>query len=136
MRAKNDASHVIRLLPGEDLLVSIRQFLIKENIQAGWIASCAGSLSEYTMRFANERHAAKRNGYFEIVNLTGTLSANGSHLYICLSNNVGETTGGHLLEGGKIYTTAEIVLIESGKYIFTREHDGSTPWNELQVKKR
>ena len=136
MCAKNDTSHVIRLLPGEDLLVSIRQFLIKENILAGWIASCAGSLSEYTMRFANERQAATRNGYFEIINLTGTLSVNGSHLHICVSDNTGKTTGGHLLKGCKIYTTAEIVLIESGKYIFTREPDGSTPWNELQVKER
>lgn len=38
-----------------------------------------------------------------------------------------------LFPGCKIYTTAEIVLVESGKYVFTREKDGSTSWEELQM---
>jgi predicted DNA-binding protein with PD1-like motif len=36
--------------------------------------------------------------------------------------------------GCKVYTTAEIVIQATGKYKFTRENDGSTPWEELQVK--
>jgi uncharacterized protein len=41
--------------------------------------------------------------------------------------------GGHLMDGCKIYTTAEIVISSSNDYIFKREKDGSTPWEELQV---
>lgn len=136
MPAKNDASYVFRLLPGADLSASIQRFLIENNIQAGWIASCVGSLTEYSIRFANEQQAAKGNGYFEIISLAGTVSNNGSHLHICISDNTGKTMGGHLMEGCKIYTTAEMVVIESGKYIFTREPDGSTPWDELQIKEK
>ncbi len=136
MSAQNDVSYAFRLLPDDDLRISIQRFVTEKNIKAGWIASCVGSLNEYSIRFANEHEAMQGRGYFEILSLSGTVSNNGSHLHICISDNAGKVTGGHLMEGCKIYTTAEIVLIESGKYIFTREKDGSTPWNELHVQEK
>ena len=134
MQAKNDDSYILRLLPGEDLKISIQRFVEVKKIYAGWIVTCVGSVREYAIRFANEKQPGKGAGYFEIISLSGTLSVNGSHLHICISDNTGKTLGGHLMEGCIIYTTAEIVVMKSGKYIFTRENDGSTPWNELQVK--
>jgi len=65
----------------------------------------------------------------------GTLSVNGSHLHLSISDSTGKTIGGHLLDGCKVYTTAEMVIGESKDLIFTREEDGSTPWKELKVKK-
>jgi len=35
-----------------------------------------------------------------------------------------------------VYTTAEIVIGESSNLLFTREKDGSTPWEELQIQKQ
>ena len=35
-----------------------------------------------------------------------------------------------------VYTTAEIVIGESRELVFTREKDGTTPWEELQVRKK
>jgi len=72
-------------------------------------------------------------GHFEIVSLTGTVSINGSHLHISISDSTGETIGGHLMDGCIVYTTAEIVLLSSDNFEFKREKDGSTPWEELQV---
>ena len=136
MPAKKDSSHVLRLLPGADLKGAIQDFVNKKDIKAGWIVSCAGSLIEYSIRFANQPAAFKDTGHFEIVSLSGTVSISGSHLHISISDSNGKTIGGHLMEGCKVYTTAEIVLIESGKYIFARERDGSTSWRELQVTKK
>jgi hypothetical protein len=72
-------------------------------------------------------------GHFEIVSLTGTVSVNGSHLHISISDSTGKTTGGHLSEGNIIYTTAEIVIGSSNHLQFKREKDGTTEWEELQV---
>ena len=136
MAAKKDTSFAFRLFPGADLRNSIQSFVKERNIQAGWIVSCTGSITEYSIRFANQPEATKCSGQFEIVSLTGAVSINGSHLHISISDDTGKTIGGHLMEGCKIYTTAEIVLVESGKYIFTREKDGSTSWEELQITKK
>jgi predicted DNA-binding protein with PD1-like motif len=128
--------HVIRLKPGEDLKISLNNFVKEHNITAGWVLTCAGSLTNYSLRFANQQEAASDSGHFEIVSLTGTLSANGSHLHMSISDSTGKTIGGHLLDGCKIYTTAEIVIGESSELVFKREKDGTTPWEELQVTRK
>jgi predicted DNA-binding protein with PD1-like motif len=133
MQTRPDQIHALRLLPGQDLREFIQTYIDEHKIKAGWIVTCAGSLTDYNIRFANAPAGAKGTGHFEIVSLTGTVSQNGSHIHISISDSTGKTIGGHLLEGCKIYTTAELILTESSKYLFTREKDGSTPWEELHI---
>lgn len=128
--------HAFRLKPGQDLKKEIDAFVQKEKIEAGWIMTCVGSLTQWNLRFANQPEGEKDNGYFEIVSLVGTVSTNGSHLHLSISDSTGKTIGGHLLDENIIYTTAEIVIGEGKQLIFTREKDGTTPWEELQVKKK
>ncbi len=127
--------HAFRLKPGDDLRAGIVAFVKQENIQAGWVMTCVGSLVQTHLRFANQPIGTKSNGHFEIVSLTGTVSVNGSHLHLSVSDSLGQTTGGHLLNENLVYTTAEIVLGESRRHVFTREKDGTTAWEELQVRR-
>jgi predicted DNA-binding protein with PD1-like motif len=46
----------------------------------------------------------------EIVSITGTLCADGSHIHVSLAKASGEVVGGHLMDGCLVDTTAEIVL--------------------------
>lgn len=127
--------HPIRLKPGQDLKQEIDKYVKSNNIEAGYIITCVGSLTNYNLRFANQPDGSKDSGHFEIVSLTGTVSINGSHIHMSISDSTGKTIGGHLLDSNLIYTTAEIVIGESKDHIFTREKDGTTPWEELQIKK-
>ena len=128
-------THAFRLKPGSDLKKEIESYAKATNIQAGWICCGVGSLTHYNIRFANQQQGNNGTGHFEIVSLAGTVSVNGSHLHISISDSTGKTVGGHLLDGNFIYTTAEIIIQEAEKFVFTREKDGSTPWEELQVNK-
>lgn len=127
-------THPIRLKPGADLKQEIEAYAKTAHIQAGWIASCAGSLIRYNIRFANQPAGSTSEGHFEIVSLSGTVSINGSHIHLSISDSTGKTFGGHLLDGNVVYTTAEIILQEDDRFVFKREKDGSTPWEELQIK--
>lgn len=129
-------THPLRLKPGADLKKEIELYAKANNIQAGWISTCVGSLTHYNIRFANQPQGSKGEGYFEIIYLTGTVSVNGLHLHISVSDSTGKTIGGHLLDSNIVYTTAEIILQEDDAFVFTREKDGTTPWKELQIKKR
>jgi predicted DNA-binding protein with PD1-like motif len=132
----NNKVYVFRLKPAEDLRKSIEAIVKEKNIEAGWINTCVGSLTDYTIRFADQQEGTRGAGKFEIVSLTGTVSVNGCHLHICISDSTGKTIGGHLLEGCKIYTTAEIVIGSTTTYEFTRKKDGTTKWEELQVNEK
>jgi uncharacterized protein len=130
----NITTYVFRLKPGQDLKTAIQQLVNENQVKAGWISTGVGSLTNYNIRFADQTAGSTGSGHFEIVSLTGTVSVNGSHLHISISDSTGKTIGGHLLEGCIIYTTAEIVILSSHDLEFKREKDGTTPWQELQVE--
>lgn len=125
-----------RLKPGQDLLQGIDSVVKSRNIEAGWMLTAVGSLTHYTIRFANQPEGSSGNGHFEIVSLTGILSTTGNHLHISISDSTGQTIGGHLLPGNTIYTAAELVIGYSDQLQFSREQDGTTPWKELQVREK
>lgn len=129
----NLAVHAFRLKPGQDLKTEIQDQVNKKQIKAGWISACVGSLTDYKIRFANQPEGSSGSGHYEIVSLTGTVSMYGSHLHISISDGTGKTIGGHLMDGCRIYTTAEIVLLSSNDLVFKRAKDGTTAWEELQV---
>jgi uncharacterized protein len=136
MQSYSSVIHVFRLKPGQDLRREIEAFVCTHGIEAGWMVTCVGSLTQAHLRFANQTEGAIVQGHFEIVSLTGTVSTHGVHLHLCISDSTGKTVGGHLLERSTVYTTAEIVLGESKDMVFTRVQDGTTPWEELLVQKK
>ena len=133
--SNNITSHAMRLKPGDDVREKLENYVLQNNIKAGWLVTCAGSLIAYNIRFANQEKGNTGQGHFEIVSLTGTLSKNGSHIHISISDSTGNTIGGHLLKGCLVYTTAEIIIQSTNDLNFKREKDGTTPWEELQIEK-
>ena len=126
----------LRLRPGQDLLDELKRFARERGLAAGFVASCAGSARRACIRFANQPSGDTREGHFEIVSLSGTLSAEGAHLHVALSDSTGATFGGHLLSGTILYTTAEIVLGEPEGVEFAREPDSTYGYRELAPRPR
>jgi predicted DNA-binding protein with PD1-like motif len=126
--------HVMRLHPHEDLKLSLQKFARENNIKAAIILTCVGSLEQYNLRFANEKILSSRAGHYEIVSLTGTLSMAACHIHLSISDNKGVTTGGHLMEGNKIYTTAEVAIGELPDLIFHRVPDPTYGFHELAIE--
>lgn len=126
----------LRLRPGQDLRQELLRFARQQRLQAGFIVSCAGSLTRSALRYANQPAASVREGHFEIVSLSGTLSAESSHLHASLADSTGAAFGGHLMDGSRVYTTAEIVIGELDRARFDRTVDSTYGDRELDVKYR
>lgn len=128
--------HTFRLKPQQDLFDSIEDFVKQNNIEAGCILSSVGSLTHATLRLANRDYYNEYEGHFEIVSMTGTVSIHGSHIHVAISDGDGVTIGGHLVGGCKIYTTAEIVLLEMDDVVYKRElYENDSGYEELVVYK-
>ena len=125
-----------RLKPGQDLMEEIEGFCALQNIEAGCLLCAVGSLTHARLRLANRDYFNEYEGYFEIVSLTGTVSTHGSHLHISISDENGQTTGGHLVPGCKIYTTAELVVGVFPEIIYKRELCELSGYEELVVVKK
>ena len=125
-----------RLKPGQDLFDSIEAFVADNKIEAGCVLSAVGSLTHVTLRLANRDIYNEYEGHFEIVSITGTVSTNGSHIHVSISDGDGVTVGGHLVSGCKIYTTAEIVLAVFDDVVYKRELlENDSGYEELVVYK-
>ena len=132
-RASVLKTYSLRLRPGDDLRQQLTAFVQEHHIRAGAMLTCVGSLTMTTLRLANQEAASVYRGHFEIVSLVGTLSVNGSHLHLAVSDSTGRTIGGHLLDGCRVYTTAEIVLGELPEVEYRRETDPAFGYKELVV---
>ncbi len=128
--------YALRLHPGQDLKRELDAFAKINHLQAAFVVTCVGSLRKVALRPANQKEPMLREAKYEIVSLVGTLSPDGSHLHIALSDGAGATIGGHLLEGNEIHTTAEIVLGEAQQLKFSRETDPETTFKELKIGNR
>jgi|WetSurMetagenome_2_1015567.scaffolds.fasta_scaffold83190_3 uncharacterized protein len=123
---------VSRILPGDDLKKGLIDIMDNKCIKSGIILCMVGSLTEAVLRLANGDKKLFI-GPFEIVSAEGTISIDGVHAHIAISDREGSVFGGHLLYGCKIHTTAEISIMESENY-FRRVYDPKTGYKELFIE--
>lgn len=129
-------TYALRLKPGQDLRRELESFAKAEKLQAGLVLTAVGSLTKAALRLADQTETTELEGKFELVSLVGTLSPDGVHLHVSLSDKTGRTVGGHLVEGCTVYTTVELVIGEVEGVRFTRETDAQTGFKELRVQRR
>ena len=121
-----------RLTKGMDLKGEIEKYAI-DNKVSGTIISSVGCLTSLVIRLADGESILKKDGNFEIVSVTGTLSPDGVHIHISVSDEFGNTIGGHLKDGCIVNTTAEVCLVLFDNIKFSRTFDESTRYDELVV---
>jgi len=130
--------HTFRLKPGQDLKTEIERYVTEHAIRAGFIITCVAGLEQATLRMAgaqpDKQDIRTYKGDYEVTSLVGTVSVNGVHLHMSISDNNGASFGGHLKEGTIIHPTAEIVIGEDTSVVYERQHDDETGFPELEVK--
>ena len=98
----------LRLLPGDDLRGALEEKL--GELGAAFVVQGIGSLSVAQLRYAGVEQATALLGDLEILTLAGSLSPDGAHLHMTVSDAAGHVFGGHVARGCIVRTTAEILL--------------------------
>lgn len=127
------AIHTLRLFPSADLRTALTSLPCEQNFEAGFILSALGSLSRVRLRLAGAETVWEREADFEILPLSGTLGPDGPHLHMSVADAAGAVTGGHVLEGCVVRTTAEIVVGMATGWTFRRALDPATGYLELRA---
>lgn len=114
----------LRLNPGDDLLLSLRQAAREQGIQNAAILSGVGSLSQYHYHVVKTTNMppgnvfVKGEGPFDILTITGLIVNGEVHAHVAFSDTEG-AYGGHIEEGCRVLTFAVIVLAEAENVDFT-----------------
>ena len=109
---------VVRMNPGDDVLLSLRQAVQESGIRHGVIVSVIGSLTQYHVHVVKTTNLPpgdvffRGEGPYDILCLTGYILDGRVHAHITISNT--ETAlGGHLEEGCRVLTFAVATLAET-----------------------
>ncbi len=124
----------LRLQPGQDLRAALDAVLRDCGVSAAFVVAGIGSLSVTQLRFAGAAQATLIDGDVEILTLNGSLSADGSHLHMSVSDAQGRVFGGHVAQGCMVRTTAEILVALLPGYALSRAPDPQTGFAELVVR--
>lgn len=126
----------LRLTPGDDLRRALEQAVLARGWSAAFVLAGIGSLRPTQLRLAGAPAALEIKGDVELLTLSGTIAAEGSHLHMAVADEQGRVWGGHAAYGCIVRTTAEVLLAPLPDWHFTREPDGVTGWSELVVRRR
>lgn len=127
---------VLRLNPGDDLRASLDAALNQAGAPGAFVVSGIGSLRGAGVRFAGAETPTRIEGELEILTLAGSLSSDGSHLHISVSDGEGRVFGGHAAPGCVVRTTAEILVAVLPEWRLARAHDPLTGYAELKASRR
>jgi predicted DNA-binding protein with PD1-like motif len=111
--------HVIRLNPGDDVLLSLREWVTSYKIQNATFVSGVGSLTQYHAHVVETTNLPpgniffKGDGAYDILTLTGFVIDGKVHAHIGFSDDK-IAMGGHLEEGCTVLTFAVITAAELG----------------------
>ena len=109
-----------------------------EDIEAGVLLSIVGALENANLRMAgaipDQQDVRNFDGPFEIVSGTGTISKDGCHLHISVSDREGKIIGGHLKDSCRVGVTVEVVIGILEGISYKRVLDKSTGFKELDVQ--
>ena len=114
----------LRLNPGDDLLLSLRQAAREQGIQNAAILSGVGSLSQYHYHVVKTTNMPPGNifvqgeGPFDILTITGLIVNGEVHAHVAFSDTK-SAYGGHIEEGCRVLTFAVIVLAIAENVDFT-----------------
>ena len=124
----------LRLSPNTDLRGAIEKIIADEQ-GSGFVLAGIGSLSQAKLRFAGASQTTTLVGAFEILTLSGTVTADGAHLHISIADGEGRVLGGHAGYGNIVRTTAEILVATLREWELRRELDAETKFMELRIRR-
>lgn len=125
----------VRLRPGDDLRRALESVVAAEGVAAAFVLSGIGSLRPAAIRLAGAQDAVRIDSDTELLTLSGSIAASGSHLHMSVSDPQGRVLGGHACYGCTVRTTAEVLLALLPAWRFSREPDPDTGWAELVIRR-
>ena len=115
-RTKLNDLALVRLNPGEDVLLSIREAVEKTGIENGWIVNGAGSVSSHHYHVVSSRVNPPDETYVkaevpaDVIVLSGMILDGRVHVHITFASDK-LAYGGHLEEGTKVLTFFAFAII-------------------------
>ena len=117
---------ILRIDPGEDILISLKNFVKEKGIKQGMVVMGYGTLEKVSLHWVCHNGWPPENRYdewkggIEILSMNGMIVNSEPHIHLTASTADG-SFGGHLEEGCICYVLCEVGLVELEGIQMSRE---------------
>lgn len=109
--------HVLRVDPGEDVLLSVNAFLAEQGIRQAVVLGGYGTLASHHLHWVKHNQIpvdcafGRAEGGIEVLAINGMVVEGKPHIHVTLATPEG-AYGGHIEEGCKAYVVCELFFAE------------------------
>ena len=122
----------LRLHPGDDLRRALEAAVAAQDCKAAFVVAGIGSLRPALIRLAGATQLKCLEGDVELLTLSGSVAASGSHLHLTVAGSEGQVLGGHAAYGCTVRNCA----VDSTNFAVERAPDAVTGYDELVPRQR
>ena len=99
----------LKLKPGSDLRLSLEELARSQQL-SGFVLGVVGNLSRAAFQCPGQAQPTVLEGDLEVITLNGTLSPEGVHLHLSLSDGACQVWGGHLEPGTLVQKGVDLLV--------------------------
>ena len=125
----------LKLAPGSDLRLSTRRAGPDGTASAALFSAWSGNLTQASFQCPGQANPTVLEGDLEVITLNGTLSPEGVHLHLSLSDGACQVWGGHLEPGTIVQKGVDLLIgvLEQRDGSTASQTSQSTPRLEIAV---
>ena len=122
----------LKLAPGSDLRITLEELARRDGI-SGFVLGVVGNLTQASFQCPGQANPTVLEGDLEVITLNGTLSPEGVHLHLSLSDGACQVWGGHLEPGTIVQKGVDLLIGVLEQRDGSPEQQSSTPRLEIAV---
>ncbi len=122
----------LKLAPGSDLRLTLEELARRDGI-SGFVLGVVGNLTQASFQCPGQANPTVLEGDLEVITLNGTLSTEGVHLHLSLSDGACQVWGGHLEPGTIVQKGVDLLIGVLEQRDGSPEQQSSTPRLEIAV---
>ncbi len=122
----------LKLAPGSDLRLTPEELARRAGI-SGFVLGVVGNLTQASFQCPGQANPTVLEGDLEVITLNGTLSPEGVHLHLSLSDGACQVWGGHLEPGTIVQKGVDLLIGVLEQRDNSPEQQSSTPRLEIAV---
>ena len=122
----------LKLAPGSDLRLSLEELARRDGI-SGFVLGVVGNLTQASFQCPGQANPTVLEGDLEVITLNGTLSPEGVHLHLSLSDGACQVWGGHLEPGTIVQKGVDLLIGVLEQRDGSPEQQSSTARLEIAV---
>ena len=122
----------LKLAPGSDLRLTLEELARRDGI-SGFVLGVVGNLTQASFQCPGQANPTVLEGDLEVITLNGTLSPEGVHLHLSLSDGACQVWGGHLEPGTIVQKGVDLLIGVLEQRDGSPEQQSSTARLEIAV---